>query len=143
MKLDELYTHIANDFVIEETEIGRESIKSGNLFIKYSRLWTEEKLKLEQLLNMKAGLINEKREYYSGNAPAEVYKEKPFDIRLKTDSGIMKYVEADPEVIKYNDRIVIQGAKVDLLTECMKELKNRNYQLKVALDDLKFKNGEF
>lgn len=139
--MEELYTMIAEDFPIDRGNLGDEAIKTTKLFSKYIRFWSEEKLILEQLKNNKKALCIAKREYYSGAAPAEVYKEKPFDLRLKTEAMIQKYVDCDPDITKYDERIILQENKVEVLDNCLKEVKNRGYSIKNAIDMVKFEAG--
>jgi hypothetical protein len=141
MKLSELYEMIAEDFPVDKTNLGDESLKTAKMFSKYIRIWSEEKLILEKLKNNRKSLCTTKREYYSGAAPASVYKEKPFDLKLKTDTIIQKYVDSDPDVTKYDEQIIIQMNKVEVLDNCLKEIKTRGYSIKNAIDMLKFEAG--
>lgn len=141
MKLTDLYQEVATDFPIDISDIANESAKTTDLFIKYMKYWSNESLQMELMETKRKKLINEKREYYSGNAPAEVYKEKPFDLRIKTEQGLQKYIEADDDVIKYDEQVSLQRQKVLILEHCMDEIKRRNWALRVALDDIKFKSG--
>ena len=141
MTLDELYANIDKDFSIDETDIGNESLRSANLFQKYIRLYTDSKLQLELLLNKRKNLICEKREYYAGNAAPEVYKEKPFDLRIKTEAVMEKYLDSDIDIVKYDEKIVLQQEKVNALRACLETIKNRNFQIKNYIDYQKFING--
>lgn len=141
MKLEELYEHIEKDFSIDKFELVNESVKSGKLFSKYIRWWSEHKLELENLDLKKTKLINEKRDYYSGNALAEVYKEKPFSLKIKTEAGMQSYIDSDEDILDFKQKYNKQKQICLLLDECVKELKSRNYYIKNAIDTIKFENG--
>jgi hypothetical protein len=58
---------------------------------------------------------------------------------LKSDVG--PYVDADKDIIKLNLKYAYQLEKIELLTDIIKTLHNRGYQLKTAVDWEKFKVG--
>lgn len=141
MKLEELYDEICKDFVIDETDLIGESVKSPKLFCKYIKLYSDNKMRLELLENKRKDLISKRREYYSGNASAEVYKAKPFNNIIKSEVVMQKYLDNDEEVVKYDENLIIQREKVKILESCMKEINNRNYQIKNIVDMTKFLGG--
>lgn len=142
MLLSELYTEIANDFPIDNNDLGNESTKSTKLWIKYIKLWSDENLRLEKLQSGRNTLISIKREYYSGNASPEVYQAKPFNGRTpKSEGGLAKLIEADQDVIAYDESLIVQKQKVEVLVSCLDEVKRRGYAIKAAIDYTKFING--
>ena len=141
MKLEELYEMLSTDFTWDETDLGKEAARTSDLFIKYIKLWSDQNLKLEQLENQFQGLVRSKREYYSGNAPASVYKAKPFDTRVKTDAGIQRYIDGDEDIITAKEKIIVQQQKVKVLEACLDEVKKRGFAISKAIDYYKFING--
>lgn len=141
MLLQELYTAIATDFPVDNTDLGNESARTSDLFIKYIRLYSDENLRLSKLANSRKNIVAEKRQYYSGNASPEVYKEKPFEQRIKTENVLQKYIEEDADIIAYDENIIVQKQKVEILQECLKEIRSRGYAIKAAIEYLKFING--
>lgn len=142
MTLEEIYEHIRQDFPVDQTDLVNESVKNTTLFSKYIILWSTERNIYDKLMLSRKELYNKKMEYYSGNASPEEYKKKPFNLKLKTEAVKMSYVESDEDVIKFNRAIVTQEIKVDVLEHCLKEIKNRGYQVKNIIDYTKFINGE-
>ena len=140
MKLDELNEMISKDFPITGN-LGIEATRTSDLFVKYIKIYNNEKLKLESLKLKRKLLINEKREYYSGHAPAEVYKEKPFDIRVKTEQGIQKYIDSDPDIIRYDEQIILQDIKVETASACIDEINRRGYHIKDRIKYEIYQNG--
>jgi hypothetical protein len=84
-----------------------------------------------------------KFEYYNGTISQEDLEEKgwqPFALKiLKTD--IPMYMDADPELQSIQDKIAIQKEKVDFVDSIIKSLTNRGFQLKSAVDFMKFQHG--
>jgi hypothetical protein len=67
------------------------------------------------------------------------WKLPPRGMILKTD--IPMYIEGDKDIIDLSLRIGIQQEKVDLLESIIKSLTNRGFQIKAAIDFLKFTMG--
>lgn len=142
MLLTELYTEIANDFPINNTDLGNEATKSTTLWIKYIKLWSDENLRMEKLQSGRSTLIALKREYYSGNASPEIYKANPFNGKSpKTEGGLQKLIENDTDVIAYDESLIVQKQKVEVLVSCLDECKRRGYAIRAAIDYTKFING--
>ena len=51
------------------------------------------------------------------------------------------YMEADREIVSLNLRIGYQLEKIDLLESIIKMVMNRNFQIKSAIDWIKFEQG--
>jgi hypothetical protein len=85
-------------------------------------------------------LRKEKWMYYSGKADPEVYKEKPFDHKvLKPD--IDKYMDADEEIIKAASKIEYFQTMLNYLDSILKTILNRTYQIKNAIEFMRFTAG--
>ena len=108
MKLSELEKMIAEDFPWDESHLEGENAKSTKLWIKYIKLWSEENLKIEVMENKLKALIQKKQNYYSGNGTPEEYKEKPFNVKVRSDKGIQKYVDGDDDIVSYRERILMK-----------------------------------
>jgi len=85
-----------------------------------------------------------KHEYYAGKMSEEELKERgwePFDkLLLKTETEM--YMQSDKEIIQTNIKIVNQKEKMSLLEEIIKNLNQRNFQIKNAIDYMKLTGGE-
>ena len=51
------------------------------------------------------------------------------------------YIDSDKEIIEKNMRIVMQKEKLDFLEEVIKNLNQRNFQIKNAIEWRKFTQG--
>jgi len=87
-------------------------------------------------------LIREKREYYGGEADAKVYAEKPFGSRISTQDKMKVYVESDDEVINLEAKIKYLDQMLYWLDQVMKQISNRGFQVKSAIEWEKFINGQ-
>ena len=69
-----------------------------------------------------------------------VYAEKPFNLKiLKTD--IDKYMDADPELVKLKQKVEYVSTVIDFLESTIKQISNRGFQIKNAIDWRKFTSG--
>ena len=102
---DELLKLWEEDAAIDKTNLDAASVDVPKLHHKYLSMLMELKAKKIAIFHKLDTLKKDKELYYSGQATAEEYKEKPFDLKLKTKSGIEKHVNTDPEVVALEQRI--------------------------------------
>tara|TARA_R110000744_G_scaffold195275_1_gene314264 strand:- start:1746 stop:2174 length:429 start_codon:yes stop_codon:yes gene_type:complete len=141
--MEELRMMVTGDLVMDKTELDIESIKTPQIHNKYLVMYTDEKLilgKLESDLNI---LKRDKWLYYTGKMSPEQLECRgwdTFDLNiLKTD--IDKFLSADEDLIKLTNRILFQKEKVNYLESVIKIINNRQWNIRAAIDWLKFTNG--
>ena len=140
MDLEELQILAEKDLKINDTELDLESLKTPQLHNKYLKHLNKFKLLLSKSQIDYYTLRKEKWEYYTGKAPAQVYAEKPFNLKiLKTD--IDKYMDADPELVKFKSKVEYIQTVIDFLDRTIKQISNRGFQIKNAIDWRKFTSG--
>lgn len=108
----------------------------GKYYILYSKMLAEQKATkydLDELLAFKF-------KYYKGQAPAEVYKEKPFHEKL-TNAGVESHVRADPDVLKIQKTMDMLEIKLELIKDMKRALEQRNWNIRNAIEFIKFKSG--
>ena len=86
-------------------------------------------------------LVREKREYYSGEADAKVYAAKPFGSRLSS-AKMKTYLESDDEIIQLEAKIKYLDQMLYWLDQVMRQISNRGFQVKSAIEWEKFVNGQ-
>lgn len=140
MTLEELQELADKDLKINDTELDLESLKTPQLHNKYLKHLTKYKLLLSRSETEYSILKRNKWEYYTGKAPAEVYREKPFDLKvLRTD--IDKYLEADEELQRLKQKVDYLNTTVDFLDRTIRQIANRGFTIKNAIDWRKFTSG--
>ena len=87
-------------------------------------------------------LVRDKREYYGGEADAKVYAEKPFGNSIKTSEKMKVYLESDQEIINLEAKIKFLDQMLYWLDQVMKQISNRGFQVKSAIEWEKFINGQ-
>jgi hypothetical protein len=109
-----------------------------NKYLNYYTDISQVKTSLEFELRR---VVKEKREYYSGEADAKVYAEKPFGTSIKTAEKMRTYLESDEDIINIEAKIKYVEQGLYFLDSVMKMISNRGFQIKSAIDWEKFING--
>ena len=141
MNIDELYSEIERDLKIDDTELDLESIRTPQLHNKYLKIYTTHSLQLKRLQDEYKILYRMKWEYYTGKSSPEIYKERPFDIKvLKSDVGI--YIDADADLQQLSQKVAYTKQITDYLERILKEINNRNWTIRNTIEWKKFLHGE-
>jgi len=140
MNLEELQNLAEKKLKINDTELDLESLKTPQLHNEFLKHLTNYKLMLSRAETEYNILKKEKWEYYTGKADASVYAEKPFDLKiLRTD--IDKYLDADVDLQKAKQKVDYLETTVDFLDRTIRQISNRGFTIKNAIDWRKFTSG--
>ena len=142
MTHDQLLEMWEQDAGIDKTKLDDEAVNIPNLHHKYLRLLMNTKSKRVAFIHKLETLKKDKELYYSGQSTSDVYKEKPFDLKLKTKGGIEKHVNTDPEVINMLQKIEYYDILIQGIEHIMTQIQWRNSTIKSAIDFLRFTSGE-
>lgn len=128
------------DSVIDEDVLDIESIKIPQLHSKYLNYLSDVRLlKIKKEQDYKR-LLREKYEYYTGKSDAEVYRNKPFDLKiLKQD--VQLYIESDDEIQLSLTRLNYYKEMIFLLESILTNISTRGFQIKNSIDWQKFMQG--
>ena len=140
MDLEQLQELADKDLNINDTELDLESLKTPQLHNKYLKHLTKFKLLLSRA---EAELATTKKalwEYYTGKADPEVYKEKPFQFKLLRQD-VDQYIQSDVEFIKLKQKVDYLNTVVDFLDRTLRQITNRSFLIKDAIDWRKFTSG--
>jgi len=140
MDLEQLQELVDKDLKINDTELDLEALKTPQLHNKYMKYLTKFKLMLSRAETEYNTLKRDKWEYYTGKSPAEVYALKPFDLKiLKTD--IDKYLDSDEDLQRQKQKVDYLQTTVDFLDRTIRQISNRGFLIKDAIDWRKFTSG--
>ena len=141
MNLETIQEMWKKDSVIDTDLYCEESTKIPQLHMRYMEFHnTFSLMKRERDLEMRR-LIREKWLYYKGKAPSKVYKDLPFDLKLTTKEEINMFIESDDDICKLQYKIDYIEQMITFLDSVLRQIGNRNFQIKNAIDWEKFKNG--
>ena len=143
MKLEVIQEFWHKDREIDYSELGTESIRIPQIHDKYLKIYTDERIRLRSLEFELAKLVRAKTDLYSGRMPEEDLEKhgwEPFLGRLLKNE-ISNYIESDDDFIKIKQKIIVLQEKINYLDSIIKMINNRGFQIKNALDWLKFSHG--
>ena len=140
MNLDEIQLLWEEDSKIDPDNLHNESIKIPSLHSKYYNIYNNIVLLKKMEQNKYKILKKKKWLYYSGKADPEIYRENPFDHKvLKPD--IDKYLDADEDIIHIASKLDYYQTMLSFIDIILKTILNRTYQIKNAIEFMKFTAG--
>ena len=140
MDLEQLQELADKDLKINDTELDLESLKTPQLHNKFMKHLTKFKLLLTRAEDEYRMLKRDKWEYYTGKSDPAVYQLKPFNLKiLKQD--VDKYIESDEEIQKATQKVKYLETVVDFLDRTIRQISNRTFTIKNAIDWRKFTSG--
>lgn len=128
------------DAAIDKYEIGNESAKIPLLFQKYMTYLSKERLAYKLLMEEKKQLEIVLEEYFLGKVDGKSIGRPAYQF-TETKTSAVKKIDTDEEMKKLVRRILEHEEIVLFLKEVIEHIKQRNFQLKVIVDWVKFNNG--
>ena len=143
MKLEDIQELWHRDSEIDYTELGTESIRIPLIHDKYLKIFIDERIRLKGVEFELSKIVRTKTEYYSGKMSQEELERRGWEQYLGRllKNEIANYIESDDDVIKLKQQLVILQEKITYLDSVIKMINNRGFQIKNALDWLKFSHG--
>lgn len=143
MKLEDIQSLWDQDSKINPVDLATESLKIPELHNKYYKIYTQERLLLNKWELESKALYKEKYEYYMGIMDQGALKAngwEPFALKvLKADLPI--YMDSDQDILNAAKKLFLQKEKINFLESVIKNLNNRGFLIKNAIDWNKFTNG--
>jgi len=142
LKLEDIMNEAEKYLQIDETNLAKESLETPKMYGRLLRIRTNESMLLQRYRFQLKKLYQDKRDYYLGRADPEVYKAKPFDLKI-LKSEVDSYIEADDEIRDLTLKIEIQTEKLNYLDNVLKQVANRGFMIRNALEFQKMMNGGY
>jgi hypothetical protein len=141
MQLNDIESMWKEDSQMDSDNLHDEAIKIPQLHGKYYEIQN----KIYQLKKVKEAeynfLYTEKTLYYNGKADPEVYNNKPFPHKiLKADVHL--YLNSDEELIKAKSRFDYCTYMMNYVTDILKMIHNRSFQIRDSIEFSKFIAGQ-
>ena len=117
--------------------LANDSMETPRLHAKYLQFINQFKLMLSEAEVKRKVLLPEKFEYYSGKAPATVYKEKPFALKvLKGDLNM--YIDSDPDLTRAQQKIDYLETCINCIDRILKQIDSRGFAIKNTIEIVKY-----
>lgn len=141
MNLDEIQDMWKKDSVIDPDNLHDESLKIPQLHAKYYTLYNTITLLREKARETYNKVKLERYNYYSGKAPAEVYDQEPFPYKVRDKEALQRHLDADERLNKIDLKIRYYDIMLKFLEEIIKNVSNRTFQIKNAIEWNRFQAG--
>ena len=139
--LDEIQKMWEKDAHIDMDNLHDESIKVPALHAKYFEMYNTVVLLKKKSEQSRKNVRHERYEYFTGKADPDVYLENPFPKKIRDKDTLQKYLDADDKLSQISLKVEYFETILNYLESILKVIQNRTYQIKNAIDFLKFQAG--
>ena len=129
------------DAEIDPDNLHTESLKIPSLHAKYFALYNTIFLLRKKAEQQRKNIRHERYEYFSGKADPEVYTENPFPKKIRDKDTMNKYLDADEKLSTASLKIDYYDTMLVYIESILKVIQNRTYQIKNAIEFMKFNSG--
>ena len=141
LDLEEIQKMWEKDTHIDMDNLHDESIKVPALHAKYFEIYNTVVLLKKKAEQTRKNVRHERYEYFTGKADPEVYVESPFPKKIRDKDTLQKYLDADDKLSQISLKVDYYDVTLNYLESILKVIQNRTYQIKNAIDFLKFQAG--
>jgi hypothetical protein len=144
MTLDQYHLEWAADAVISADALDADARRVPMLHAKWWRFYTEERLSYRKLDFELQTLRHHKHEWFSGKMVDEerlALKWPPQPKLIRKREEIDRHVTADPDVMTLAMARAVLEETLHFLEDVIKSINKRGYDIKNAIDFLRFKMG--
>jgi|TARA_B100001964_G_C14242004_1_gene605484 hypothetical protein len=141
INLNEIQSMWEKDSKIDRDNLHEESLNIPMLHAKYHDLYNNLILLRKKAEQQRKNIRHERYEYFSGKSDPEVYAENPFPKKIRDKDTMQKYMDADGKLSDASLKIGYYDTMLEYLESILKQISNRTYQIKNALDFMRFSAG--
>ena len=141
MNLDDIQCMWEKDSQLDKDNLHDESLKIPILHAKYHELFNNTLLLRKKAEQQRKNIRHERYEYFSGKADPDVYVENPFPKKIRDKDTMQKYLDADEKLSQINLKIDYYETQLNYIESILKQISNRTYQIKNAIEWSKFIAG--
>ena len=129
------------DSKIDPDNLHTESLNIPVLHSKYYDIYNTLMLLRKKAEQQRKNIRHERYEYFSGKADPEVYIDNPFPKKIRDKETMQKYLDADTKLSGISLKIEYYDVMLRFIEEILKQITNRTYQIKNALEFMRFSSG--
>lgn len=130
-----------SDSKIDPDNLHTESLNIPILHAKYYEMYNTVMLLRKKAEQQRKNIRHERYEYFSGKSDPEVYIENPFPKKIRDKDTMQKYLDADEKLSNCSLKIDYYETTLRYLEEILKQVGNRTYQIKNAIEFMRFSSG--
>ena len=129
------------DSKIDPDNLHTESLNIPVLHSKYYDIYNTLMLLRKKAEQQRKNIRHERYEYFSGKADPEVYIDNPFPKKIRDKETMQKYLDADTKLSGVSLKIEYYEVMLRFIEEILKQITNRTYQIKNAIEFMRFSSG--
>ena len=129
------------DSKIDLDNLHTESINIPKLHAKYFEIYNNIVLLKKKAEQQRKNTRHERYEYFSGKAAPEVYVTNPFPKKIRDKDTMQKYLDSDESLSSVSLKIDYYDTILNYIESILKVIQNRTYQIKNAVEFMKFQAG--
>ena len=139
--LDSIQEMWEKDAKIDRDNLLEESLNIPSLHAKYFELYNTIFLLRKKAEQQRKNIRHERYEYFSGKADPEVYQKDPFGKKIRDKDTMQKYLDADEKLSNSSLKIDYYDTMLVYLESILKVIQNRTFQIKNAIEFMRFNSG--
>ena len=129
------------DAKIDRDNLHDESLNIPSLHAKYFQIYNTIFLLRKKAEQQRKYIRHERYEYFSGKADPDVYIQNPFPKKIRDKDTMTKYLDADEKLSNASLKIEYYDTMLTYLESILKVIQNRTYQIKNAIEFMRFNAG--
>ena len=129
------------DSKIDLDNLHTESINIPKLHAKYFEIYNNIVLLKKKAEQQRKNIRHERYEYFSGKADPAIYVDKPFPKKIRDKDTMQKYLDSDESLSSVSLKIDYYDTILNYLESILRVIQNRTYQIKNAVEFMKFQAG--
>ena len=139
--LDSIQEMWEKDAKIDRDNLHEESLNIPSLHAKYFELYNTLFLLRKKAEQQRKNIRHKRYEYFSGKADPEVYQKDPFAKKIRDKDTMQKYLDADEKLSNSSLKIDYYDTMLTYIESILKVIQNRTYQIKNAIEFMRFQSG--
>ena len=129
------------DSDIDRDNLHEEPLKIPSLHAKYFELYNTIFLLRKKAEQQRKNIRHERYEYYSGKADPDIYIQEPFPKKVRDKDTMQKYLDADDKLSGVSLKIDYYDTMLVYIESILKQVSNRTYHIKNAIEFMRFNAG--
>ena len=139
--LDKLQEMWERDSKIDRDNLHEESLGIPTLHAKYFEMYNTVFLLRKKAEQQRKNIRHERYEYFSGKADPDVYVQNPFPKKIRDKDTMQKYLDADEKLSTVCLKNDYKDTMQDHMCSTLNQITNRTYQIKNAIEFMRFNAG--
>ena len=141
LDLDTIQRMWEQDSKIDPDNLHTESLNIPVLHSKYFEIYNTIILLKKKAEQQKKNIRHQKYEYFTGKADPDVYLENPFPKKVRDKETLQGYLDSDEKLSKSSLKVDYYETMLIYVDSILKMISNRTYQIKNAIEFMRFTAG--